>query len=75
MKKTVIVGGGIAGLTAGVYAQLNGFKSEIYEKNPVAGGLIASQWLQSPGGLPVAAATGKFVIQRILKKEGKSINI
>lgn len=30
---------------------------------------IASQWLQSPGGLPVAAATGKFAVQRILKKE------
>ena len=30
---------------------------------------IASQWLQAPGGLPVAAATGKFAVQRILKKE------
>lgn len=36
---------------------------------------IASQWLMSPGGLPVAAATGKFAIQRILKKEKRSINI
>ena len=31
---------------------------------------IASQWLMSPGGLPVALASGKFAIQRILKKEG-----
>ncbi len=43
--------------------------------NGLSNVFIASQWLQSPGGLPVAAATGKFVIQRILKKEGKSINI
>lgn len=32
---------------------------------------IASQWIQAPGGLPVAAAAGKFAIQRILKKEKK----
>lgn len=30
---------------------------------------IASQWTQTPGGLPLAAASGKFAIQRILKKE------
>lgn len=38
MKKVVIVGGGIAGLAAGIYAQKAGFSSEIYEKNPIAGG-------------------------------------
>ncbi len=38
MKKIVIIGGGIAGLSAGIYAQLCGFASEIYEKNSVAGG-------------------------------------
>ena len=37
-KKIVIVGGGIAGLTAGVYARLAGYEVDIYEKNPVAGG-------------------------------------
>lgn len=37
-KKIVIVGGGIAGLSAGIYARLAGFKTAIYEKNPVAGG-------------------------------------
>ncbi len=30
---------------------------------------IASQWLQAPEGLPVAAASGKFAVQRILKRE------
>lgn len=37
-KKVVIVGGGIAGLTAGIYARLAGFETEIYEKNSVVGG-------------------------------------
>jgi hypothetical protein len=28
---------------------------------------IASQWLQAPGGLPIAVTAGKFAIMRILK--------
>ncbi len=38
MKKVVICGGGIAGLTAGIYAQQAGFATEIYEKNALPGG-------------------------------------
>lgn len=38
MKKIIIIGGGIAGLSAGIHAQLEGFQTEIYEKNPVPGG-------------------------------------
>lgn len=38
MKKIVIIGGGIAGLSAGIYAQLNGFESIILEKNTIIGG-------------------------------------
>lgn len=30
---------------------------------------LASQWMQSPGGLPLALASGRFAIQRIIKKE------
>jgi phytoene dehydrogenase-like protein len=37
-KKIVILGGGISGLTAGIYAQMKGFESEIYEKNLIPGG-------------------------------------
>ena len=33
---------------------------------------FASQWEQTPGGLPMAASSGRFAIQRILKKEGKN---
>ena len=36
---------------------------------------IAGQWIMSPGGLPIAAVSGKFAIQRILKSQGKPIEI
>ena len=38
MKKIVIIGGGIAGLSAGIFAQKNGFQSIIFEKNKTMGG-------------------------------------
>lgn len=38
MKKIVIIGGGIAGMTAGILLQKNGFTTEIYEKNALPGG-------------------------------------
>ena len=34
--------------------------------------MLTGQWLQPPGGLPVAAAMSKFSVQRIAKKEGMS---
>ena len=33
MHKIVIIGGGIAGITAGIFAQKNGFDSIILEKH------------------------------------------
>ncbi|MCP4131165.1 MAG: NAD(P)/FAD-dependent oxidoreductase [bacterium] len=41
-KKVVIIGAGIAGLTAGCYARMNGFDAEIYESHSIAGGLCTS---------------------------------
>ena len=38
MKKVVIIGGGIAGLSAGIYAKQAGFDAEIYEKHGIVGG-------------------------------------
>lgn len=38
MKKIVVIGGGIAGLSAGIYGKLAGYEVEIYEKNRIAGG-------------------------------------
>lgn len=38
MKKVIIIGAGIAGLTCGIYARLNGFDTEIYEMHTIPGG-------------------------------------
>ena len=36
---------------------------------------LAGQWIMSPGGLPIAVISGKFSVQRILKRDGRSIEI
>jgi len=38
MKKIIIIGGGIAGLTAGIFAQKAGFESVIFEQHSIMGG-------------------------------------
>lgn len=38
MKKVVIIGGGVAGLSVGIFLQKRGFSTVIYEKNSVPGG-------------------------------------
>lgn len=42
MKKVVIVGAGIAGLTAGIYALQSGFDATIYESHTIPGGASTS---------------------------------
>jgi phytoene dehydrogenase-like protein len=43
MKKSVIiVGAGIAGLSAGCYARMNGFKTNIFEMHKIPGGLCTA---------------------------------
>src|SRR5208283_391275 len=37
-KKVVIIGGGVAGLSAGIYGQLNGYDTEIIEMHTLPGG-------------------------------------
>lgn len=44
-KKIIIIGGGVAGLSAGIYGQRAGFDTVIYEKNTVAGG-SCSGWFR-----------------------------
>ncbi len=41
-QKILIIGAGLGGLSTGIYAQMNGYETTIYEKNPVPGGLAAS---------------------------------
>lgn len=36
--KVIIIGGGVAGLSAGIYAQKCGFQSQIHEQHTIAGG-------------------------------------
>lgn len=42
VKKIIIIGGGIAGLSAGTYAQINGYEATIFEKHSKPGGLCTS---------------------------------
>jgi phytoene dehydrogenase-like protein len=41
-KSVAVIGGGIAGLCAGIYAQMNGYRSRIYEMHTVPGGLMTA---------------------------------
>lgn len=38
LEKVLIVGGGVAGLSAGVFAQMGGLETHIYEKHFIPGG-------------------------------------
>jgi phytoene dehydrogenase-like protein len=40
--KLLIIGAGVSGLSAGIYAQMNGFDSTIYEMHSIPGGLCTS---------------------------------
>ena len=52
-------------------------KANMFTHNGEVKGLknfvMAGQWMQCPGGLPLALSEGKFAIQRICKKEKLSI--
>jgi phytoene dehydrogenase-like protein len=41
-KKVIVIGAGIAGLSAGCYARMNGYEAEIYEMHDKPGGLCTS---------------------------------
>jgi phytoene dehydrogenase-like protein len=41
-KSIVIVGAGIAGLSTGCYARMNGYKTTIFEMHSIPGGLCAA---------------------------------
>ena len=45
-KKIAIIGGGVAGLSAGIYGQRAGYETTIYEKNSVLGGSL-SGWYRN----------------------------
>ena len=41
-ESVIIIGGGIGGLAVGSYLQMNGFDTEIFEKQDFPGGLCTS---------------------------------
>lgn len=41
-QSIIIIGGGIAGISAGCYAQMNGYQSKIFEMHDLPGGLCTS---------------------------------
>ena len=41
-KTIIIIGAGLAGLSAGVYAQINGYRARIFEHHSQPGGVVAS---------------------------------
>ena len=41
-KRVIIIGGGMAGLSAGTYLRMNGYETTIYEMNATPGGLCTS---------------------------------
>jgi phytoene dehydrogenase-like protein len=41
-QKILIIGAGVSGLSAGIYAQMNGFNTTIYEMHSIPGGLCTS---------------------------------
>ena len=41
-KSIIIIGAGVAGLAAGCYAQMNGFRSKIFELHDLPGGLCTA---------------------------------
>jgi phytoene dehydrogenase-like protein len=43
-KSIIIIGGGIAGLSAGVYAQMNGFSTRIFEMHKKKPGGLCTAW-------------------------------
>lgn len=43
-QRIILIGGGIAGLTAGIYARKAGLEVDVYEKNAVPGGECTGWW-------------------------------
>lgn len=46
-KKVIIVGAGVSGLSSGIYAQLNGFDTQIIEKHYISGGMCTAWYRKS----------------------------
>ncbi len=45
-KTIVIIGAGFAGLAAGIYARMNGYRSQIFEMHTLPGGIQSGRRLR-----------------------------
>ncbi|MCP4679498.1 MAG: NAD(P)/FAD-dependent oxidoreductase [Deltaproteobacteria bacterium] len=52
-KKTIIIGAGLAGLSAGCYGQMNGYDTQIFEAHHMPGGLCTA-WKRKGFTIPTA---------------------
>jgi phytoene dehydrogenase-like protein len=71
----IIIGAGVAGLAAGCYAQMNGYRSQIFELHDLPG--LASfyhcgQWVEPGGMVPMAAISGRNVVQLLCRADGRT---
>jgi phytoene dehydrogenase-like protein len=41
-KSIIIIGAGMGGLAAGIYGQMNGYQTKIFEMHSVPGGQVAA---------------------------------
>ncbi len=41
-KSIIIIGAGFAGLSVGIYAQMNGYRTQIFEMHNLSGGLCTA---------------------------------
>jgi phytoene dehydrogenase-like protein len=41
-KSIIIIGAGVGGLCTGIYGQMNGYQTRIYEKHKIPGGLLTA---------------------------------
>ena len=84
MSKVLIVGGGVAGLSAGIYARLHGFDAVVCEAHAVAGGCLTSwerggchidnciHWLT---GTNPEAADGLYAVWKDLGMLGEGVEL
>ena len=59
-KKAIVIGGGVSGLSAAIGLKNRGFDETVLEKNPRAGGVIATV---SKDGFKAESGTNSVMIQ------------
>ncbi|MBE6344330.1 MAG: NAD(P)/FAD-dependent oxidoreductase [Spirochaetaceae bacterium] len=74
MSKVIIIGGGVSGLSAGIYAARSGFETEIIEQHRICGG-FSTGWTRKgyyfEGGMHwLTGSADKLPLNRIWKETG-----